>query len=160
MPEEVAGIPGIDIAFVLDPHQILSAGKIHDLLARGIKERAQNTRSMAAGKWSHHRHGSGTTDAGSPQKIEEKGLGLVVAMVRQNQPFGIHFCKSLVTGSARSPLKPLVAVALHGYLFHVKPNSPCLAQLLAERLPSIRIRADTVVDMQCGQMESMPSGQS
>lgn len=156
MTQEITGVALVAVALVFHPRQIFRLGAGQDFLARYLKQWTQDAEAGTTRESTEYRHASCPADARASQEIEEKGLGLVVLVMSQDQEFRIGFDKSVVAGLTRRCFQATIPLELYIDPPYFERDFPCLAQLLAKCLPLIGIRAEAVVDMQGRQMESMP----
>ena len=156
MAQEITGVALVAVALVFHPRQIFRPGAGQDFLARYLKQRSQDAEAGATGESTVYRHAGCPADARSSQEIEEKGLGLIVLVMSQNQEFRIGFGESVVAGPTRRYFQAPIPLELYIDPPYFERDAPCLAQLLAKCLPLIGIHAEAVVDMQGRKMESMP----
>jgi hypothetical protein len=106
----------------------------------------------------HRPHGRETSRTGPAQKTEKEGLGLIVAMLGQQDGVGRLRRKGMATGIAGSGLKALVSRD-NGHPFKRQGNAPGSAQRRAMACPCIGAWLQPMMNMEGGEFEAQLSPQ-
>ena len=117
-----------------------------DVRAGHREQRAQQSRPRA-GNRPEGRHGGEAPQARPAQKPQQKRLGLVIAMLREDDKVGIYARKGLVAGSARRALQSQIAVGSDVDGFQLQRNLQPCAQPAAKLRPARGVGADAVIDV-------------
>lgn len=144
--QEIALVLRIGIAGVVDPAHCMRL-RIGRQVGACVAEQRAPQRARAERALRTHRRQS--VRAGSAQRAQQEGFGLVVTVMRQCQPLtrGQGRCKGRMPRSARSRFQPAAAVACHLYAHDLQGNPQVRALLLAVQRPGVSIRMQAMVDM-------------
>lgn len=148
MTQEVAADAGVGVARVLDPTQDVVARTSLEFGARQVEKRAQQYRSPLT-QGTHARNGGEPIDAAAAQGIEQHGLGLVVAVLREQDGVGVDFGKRRHTCVARGCLRALTTGTLDDHPPCEETRTHVRCDALAMRHPVIGCGLQAVVDVNC-----------
>ena len=95
------------VGFVLDPAQPVLTRPGFDIGTRVVQQRPQNIQCAQATRL---RHGRQSGHTGATQQLGEQGLGLIIAMLRQQQQATVDCSRSIgkrgIAGRPRRALHP------------------------------------------------------
>jgi len=96
---------------------------------------------------------------GTAQQLQQQRFCLVVGMVRHSHKIAGLLGKSRMAQLARRSFDALLTQWRDVHAFDVQGNVKACANFGTEIRPTIRIRADAVMDMQCGQLPGIACGE-
>ncbi len=119
-------------------------------MQRSARLRQQRPPQAAAGEIGQRLHRRQAIRAGRAQRTQQEGLGLVVAVLRQRQPFaGLQRLREgLAPCLPRRRLQAIAAVARHLHPHHLQRHRQRVAHGCAMRGPGIGIGMQAVVHVQ------------
>ena len=105
------------------------------------------------------RHRCRTSYAGTAQQLQQQRLGLIVGVVRQRHKITRLRGERRVAQLARRRFDAVPAQRRDIHMFDAQRDLVARAQIGAELRPRIGIRADAVVDMNCGKLPGEKRGE-
>jgi hypothetical protein len=152
--EEVARVPAVGIALVVDPGERLRFRVRGQPRAREPEQRAQQGRASRTVRG----HRGEPVRAGAAQKLQQQRLGLIVGMVGQRHGVDVRGAQARVARRARQRLEGFAAAALQVQPMRGQRHAALRTLRCAERRPVVGVRRQAVVDVDGGQRELVPRG--
>ena len=146
----VAGVVRVCIAGVFYPAKRVGAGVGFNFGAADIQQRAQD-----APRGFRRAHGCQPAHAAAAQQAVQHRLGLVIQMMRKEQPavIALLFGQNPQTGAAGGSLRAVRGVVFYLYAQHRAAHAQFAAQRAAKVRPFIGCRLQAVMHMQRVQLK-------
>lgn len=152
-PKEIPRVAEIGIAFVLNPLQLMVLGILHKDIASKPEQGTQHASPRFG-------HCGGPAYSGTAQKVMQNGFGLIVRMMRQENPIGRVVRKGLVAKPARCRFDPFTSPCGNLYSKDGYRDTKLLADIFARIGPIIGVTADTVMNMKCRKPQACVTNQT
>ena len=144
-------MPGVGIAFVLDPPEAAGRRAGSKRFAREREQGSQKGGRAAPNR----RHGGQPTWAGTAQQLQQHGFGLIVGVMCEGNHLDVACHEALVSFGPRQRFEALPGLALEVQPMHRQRHRARRALLGAEACPSVGVGRQSVVNVDRRELERM-----